>query len=111
MIAQKFLINLSLAVGVCVALFASIYSPLLPAAHTQIPGHSDYWRGGIDEKVSHVSKQLDSLSSKLDGLCDDLTKVKVRMAETASLYGFLSALGTYFLGLVGKGIFEKVRKK
>lgn len=106
---DKILIMAAITVGFCIGFFVSIYVPYAQDAKDShmLAITDDYWKGSIDTQLGNLTKQVEIMNKKIDMVCEDVVKVRIRAAETGGIYGGGSALVIYALGTFGKIILEK----
>lgn len=108
LLTDKLLVTFAITMGLCVGFFSSIYLPYAQTGRDSRPRDSiDYWKGSTDEKLSALTTQVSKMNDKIDMICEDVTGIRIKSAETGGLYGGGSALIIYALGALGKVILEK----
>jgi hypothetical protein len=98
----------SLIIGITTGLMTNYFylRPPSPAV-ADVNATTEYWRGTVDQRMmasedrdKQVFAKLDSIESRIASICNDITAVKIDAARNGALYGVLSALGSYIVGLL-----------
>ena len=112
---NRHLILFSLIVGLFVGMGGSIYDPSLTVFAKRTDDQQDATTliimdrelKHVNEKFASIQNQLGGIRKKMDDMCDDITNVRIKAAESGGIYGGASALLVYLVGAFGKGLLKR----
>lgn len=115
---KRNLILTSLIIGLSIGLLGSIYDPFgVVFARPENEGYQPSERHTIeimDRELKHVNDRFDSIQNqlgviyrKMDSICDDITNVRIKAAESGSIYGGGAGVLAYLIGMLVSGFRKK----
>jgi peptidoglycan hydrolase CwlO-like protein len=112
---NKHLILLTLIIGFLVGMIGSIYDPNLTVfaqREQNIQSREsieimDRELKHVNDKFTEIKDEIKSINKKIDSICNDITNVRIKSAESGGIYGGLASVVVYFGGLLIKGIWNK----
>ncbi len=60
----------------------------------------------VNDKFNEIKTNMKEINGKIDRICDDITGVKIRAAESGGIYGGLASITVYLFGLLIKGLWK-----
>ena len=118
---HKNIVLIALIVGLTIGMLGSIYDPYLKVfaqKEEREQGSSgqmtlqimDRELKHVDQKFMEIKEELKGINTKIALICEDVTSVRIRAAESGGLYGGGSAMIIYLVGILGKNFWNKKKK-
>ena len=106
-----------LLVGLLVGMLGSIYDPFLKV-FAQVPTGNNYTIGILDRELKHVNEKFESFDKQLKGIREDIQNLsdqqinmRIKVAESAGVYGGLASLIVLLASFFGKILIKSTRNK
>lgn len=104
---------LGLIAGILTFVFLSSYQ----LSHYAKADQRDRWEGTVDQKLESgeqrdkaIFKMMEDVRLDIKNMCNDITEIKVKAAQSGALYGGGSGLAVYLITLLG-GFLKKKNGK
>jgi peptidoglycan hydrolase CwlO-like protein len=114
---NRHLILSTLIIGLIVGMLGSIYDPnLMVFAQKEEKNHvknslsieiMDRELKHVNDKFVEIKDEIKSIHKKIDTICEDVTSVRIKSAESGGIYGGGASVVVYFCGLLIKGLWDR----
>jgi hypothetical protein len=64
----------------------------------------------VNDKFESINRQLQGIKKDISNISDDQTNMRVKMAESAGVYGGGASVFIYLLGKLGEGLWNRKKK-